>query len=296
MKMKIGFIGLGIMGKPMSKNLIKAGYDLIVRDINQSVVDEVVAVGAKSVATAKAVAQEADIIITMLPNSPHVKEVVLGQDGILEGARKGTTFIDMSSIAPLVSRELAAKLAERGVEMLDAPVSGGEPKAIDGTMSVMVGGKQEVFDKCYSVMKAMAGSVVRTGEIGAGNVTKLANQVIVALNIAAMSEALVLASKAGVEPELVYQAIRGGLAGSTVLDAKAPLVMDRKFDPGFRVNFHIKDLNNALETAHDMGVPLPLTAAVMEMMQALKVDDMGNADHCSLVRYYEKMAKVEVKR
>ena len=294
--MKIGFIGLGIMGKPMSKNLIKAGYDLIVVDRNQSVVNEVVAAGAKSVTTAKTVAEQVDVIITMLPNSPHVKEVVLGKDGILEGARKGTTLIDMSSIAPLVSRELAAKLAEKGVEMLDAPVSGGEPKAIDGTMSVMVGGKQEVFDKCYPIMKAMAGSVVRTGEIGAGNVTKLANQVIVALNIAAMSEALVLASKAGVEPELVYQAIRGGLAGSTVLDAKAPLVMDRKFDPGFRINLHIKDLNNALETSHDMGVPLPLTAAVMEMMQALKVDDMGDADHCSLVRYYEKMAKVEVKR
>jgi len=294
--MKIGFIGLGIMGKPMSKNLIKAGYDLIVVDKNQSAVDEVVAAGAKSAATAKAAAQAADIIITMLPNSPHVKEVVLGENGVLEGAKKGAAFIDMSSIAPLVSRELAAKLAEKGVEMLDAPVSGGEPKAIDGTMSVMVGGKQEVFDKCYPVMKAMAGSVVRTGEIGAGNVTKLANQVIVALNIAAMSEALVLASKAGVEPELVYQAIRGGLAGSTVLDAKAPLVMDRKFDPGFRINLHIKDLNNALETAHDMGVPLPMTAAVMEMMQALKVDDMGEKDHCSLVRYYEKMAKVEVKR
>ncbi|WP_285718154.1 2-hydroxy-3-oxopropionate reductase [Pelosinus sp. IPA-1] len=294
--MKIGFIGLGIMGKPMSKNLLKAGYDLIVVDRNQSAVDEVVAAGAKSAPTAKAVAEQADIIITMLPNSPHVKEVVLGENGLLEGAKEGTVFIDMSSIAPLVSRELSAKLAEKGVEMLDAPVSGGEPKAIDGTMSVMVGGKQEVFDKCYPVMKSMAGSVVRTGEIGAGNVTKLANQVIVALNIAAMSEALVLASKAGVEPELVYQAIRGGLAGSTVLDAKAPLVMDRKFDPGFRINLHIKDLNNALETSHDMGVPLPLTAAVMEMMQALKVDDMGDADHCSLVRYYEKMAKVEVKR
>ena len=294
--MKIGFIGLGIMGKPMSKNLIKAGYDLIVVDRNQTAVDEVVSAGARSAATAKAVAQEADIIITMLPNSPHIKEVVLGQDGLLEGAREGTTFIDMSSISPIVSRELAEKLAEKGVEMLDAPVSGGEPKAIDGTMSVMVGGKQEVFDKCYSVMMSMAGSVVRTGEIGAGNVTKLANQIIVALNIAAMSEALVLATKAGVEPELVYQAIRGGLAGSTVLDAKAPLIMDRKFDPGFRINLHIKDLNNALETSHEMGVPLPLTAAVMEMMQALKVDGMGEADHSSLVQYYEKMAKVEVKR
>jgi len=294
--MKIGLIGLGIMGKPMSKNLLKAGYDLTVMDRNQAAVAEVVAAGAKSAPTPKAIAEQVDVIITMLPNSPHVKEVVLGENGILEGAKPGTVFIDMSSIAPLVSRELSAKLAEKNIEMLDAPVSGGEPKAIDGTMSVMVGGKQEVFDKCYSIMKAMSGSVVRAGEIGAGNITKLANQVIVALNIAAVSEALVLASKAGVEPDLVYQAIRGGLAGSTVLDAKAPLMMDRKFDPGFRINLHIKDLNNALETSHEMGVSLPLTAAVMEMMQALKTDDLGDADHSSLVKYYEKMAKVEVKR
>jgi 2-hydroxy-3-oxopropionate reductase len=294
--MKIGFIGLGIMGKPMSKNLLKAGYELIVMDRNQEAVGEVVAAGAISAATPKEVAAQSDIIITMLPNSPHVKEVVLGENGVIEGVKQGAVVVDMSSIAPLVSREVGAKLAEKGVAFLDAPVSGGEPKAIDGTLSVMVGGNQEIFDKCYPVMKAMAGSVVLTGDIGAGNVTKLANQIIVAINIAAMSEALVLASKAGVEPELVYKAIRGGLAGSTVLEAKAPLVMDRKFDPGFRINLHIKDLNNVLETSHEMGVPLPLTAAVMEMMQALKVDGMGDADHGSLVRYYEKMAKVEVKR
>ena len=294
--MKIGFIGLGIMGKPMSKNLIKAGYELVVLDMNQSAVAEVVAAGATSAATAKAVAEQTDIIITMLPNSPQVKTVVLGENGVIEGAKPGAVVVDMSSIAPLVSREVAGKLAAKGVEMLDAPVSGGEPKAIDGTLSVMVGGKKEVFEKCYDVMKAMAGSVVLTGEIGAGNVTKLANQIIVAINIAAMSEALVLASKAGVEPELVYQAIRGGLAGSTVLDAKAPLVLDRKFDPGFRINLHIKDLANVLETSHEVGVPLPLTAAVMEMMQALKVDGMGDNDHGSLVRYYEKLAQVEVKR
>ena len=178
--------------------------------------------------------------------------------------------------------------------MLDAPVSGGEPKAIDGTLSVMVGGKKEVFDACYDIMKAMAGSVVHTGDIGAGNITKLANQVIVALNIAAMSEAFILASKAGVDADLVYQAIRGGLAGSTVLDAKAPLVMDRKFDPGFRINLHIKDLNNALETSHELGASLPLTAQVMEILQALKTDGLGDADHCAIVQYYEKLAKIEV--
>ncbi|WP_152495313.1 2-hydroxy-3-oxopropionate reductase [Dickeya sp. NCPPB 3274] len=296
MAMKIGFIGLGIMGKPMSKNLIKAGYSLVVLDRNSAAVADVVAAGATSAETAKAVAEQSDIVITMLPNSPHVKEVVLGENGVIEGARKGTVVIDMSSIAPLASREIAAALAEKGVEMLDAPVSGGEPKAIDGTLSVMVGGDKAVFDRSYEVMKAMAGSVVHTGDIGAGNVTKLANQVIVALNIAAMSEALVLATKAGVNPDLVYQAIRGGLAGSTVLDAKAPMVMDRNFKPGFRIDLHIKDLANALDTSHGVGAQLPLTAAVMEMMQALKADDLGAADHSALACYYEKLAKVEVTR
>jgi 2-hydroxy-3-oxopropionate reductase len=294
--MKIGFIGLGIMGKPMSLNLIKAGYQLVVMDFFEPAVAELVAAGAEAAPTPRAVAERADIIITMLPNSPQVKQVVLGEQGVVEGVRSGAVVIDMSSIAPLVSREVAGQLAARGVDMLDAPVSGGQPKAIEGTLSVMVGGSQEVFDRCYPIMKAMAGSVVRTGDIGAGNITKLANQVIVALNIAAMAEALVLATKAGVEPELVFQAIRGGLAGSTVLDAKAPLVLDRKFSPGFRINLHIKDLANALDTSHELGVPLPLTASVMEMMQALKVDGQGDADHCSLVRYYEKMAQVEVRR
>ncbi|GEA15701.1 2-hydroxy-3-oxopropionate reductase [Moorella sp. E308F] len=293
---KIGFIGLGIMGKPMSKNLLKAGYQLVVHDINRAAVDELVAAGAAPASSPKEVARQADIIITMLPNSPHVKEVVLGPEGVIEGARAGSILIDMSSIDPLVSREIAARLAEKGIRMLDAPVSGGEPKAIDGTLAIMVGGNQADFDACFNILKAMGSSVVRVGEIGAGNVAKLANQVIVALNIAAMSEALVLATKAGVDPELVYQAIRGGLAGSTVLDAKAPLVLDRKFNPGFRINLHIKDLANALAASHEVGVPLPLTAAMMEILQALKVDGLGDADHGAIIRFYEKLAQVEVRR
>ena len=293
---KIGFIGLGIMGKPMGKNLLKAGYKLVVHDLNQRAVDELVSLGSESAETPEKVADNCEFIITMLPNSPHVREVVLGKNGLIEGLKPGSVFIDMSSISPIVSRELSKKLEEISVEMLDAPVSGGEPKAIDGTLSVMVGGKKEIFDRSYPILKAMAASVVHTGSIGAGNVTKLANQIIVALNIAAISEALVLATKAGVEPELVYQAIRGGLAGSTALDAKAPLMMDRKFNPGFRINLHIKDLSNALDTSHEIGVPLPLTSAVMEIMQALKVDGMGDNDHGSLIRYYEKLAKIEVKR
>ena len=296
MTAKIGFIGLGIMGKPMSKNLLKAGYQLVVYNRSKAKVDELVAAGAQAAATPKEVAAQTEFIITMLPNSPEVKQVVLGENGIIEGAKAGAVVIDMSSIVPLVSREVAGKLAEKGIEMLDAPVSGGEPKAIDGTISVMVGGKKEVFEKCFPVLKAMASSVVLTGEIGAGNVTKLANQVIVALNLAAMSEALVLATKAGVSPELVYQAIRGGLAGSAVLDAKAPLVMDRKFNPGFRINLHIKDLQNVLDTSHELGVPLPLTAGVMEIMQALKVDGKGDNDHGGVIQYYEKGANIEVKR
>jgi len=294
--MKTGFIGLGIMGKPMSKNLIKAGYSLVVYDINPAPMKELSALGAATASSPKEVAQACDAVITMLPNSPHVKEVVLGPGGVLEGGAPGKTLIDMSSIAPLASREIAARLAEKGMEMLDAPVSGGEPKAVDGTLSVMVGGKKEVFDKWYPLMKAMAGSVVRTGDIGAGNITKLANQIIVALNIAAMSEALVLASKAGVEPELVYQAIRGGLAGSTVLDAKAPLVMDRKFNPGFRINLHIKDLTNVLETSRSLHLSMPLTAQLMEMFQNLAADGHETLDHGALGLFYEKLNSLSLKK
>ena len=293
---KIGFIGLGIMGKPMSKNLLKAGYELIVYDLNESSINELVQAGAEAGTSPKDVASKSEVIITMLPNSPHVKEVVLGTNGVVEGAKKGSIVIDMSSIAPLVSREVGSKLEEKGIRFMDAPVSGGEPKAIDGTLSIMVGAKEADFEECLPILKAMGASVVLCGDVGAGNVTKLANQIIVAVNIAAMSEALVLATKAGVEPDRVYQAIRGGLAGSAVLDAKAPLVMDRKFDPGFRIDLHIKDLNNVLETGHGVGVPLPLSASVMEMMQALKVDGHGEKDHGSLVLFYEKLANIIVQK
>jgi len=296
MSKKIGFIGLGIMGKPMSKNLIKAGYDLTVCDINAAAVAEVVALGAKSAATPKDVAAVTDIIITMLPNSPQVKTVALGANGVIEGARTGALVVDMSSISPLAAQEVAKALAEKGIRMLDAPVSGGEPKAIDATLSIMVGGDAESFEEALPILKCVGASAVRVGDIGAGNVTKLANQVIVALNIAALSEAMTLATKAGVDPELVFNAIKGGLAGSTVMNAKAPLIIDRKFDPGFRINLHIKDLNNAMETAHDVGVPLPLTAGVMEIMQALKIDGCGENDHGALIKYYERLAKVEVRR
>lgn len=294
--MKIGFIGLGIMGKPMARNLMKKGHELVVSGHNKAVAAEFEKDGAKVFDTPREIAANSDIVITMLPNSPQVEEVVLGKDGVIEGAKKGSCVIDMSSIAPLSSRKVAAELEKVGVDMLDAPVSGGEPKAIDGTISVMVGGKQEVFDKYKDVIGCMAASVVRTGDIGAGNATKLANQIIVAINIAAVSEALTLAAKVGVEPELVYKAIRGGLAGSTVLDAKAPMMMDRNFKPGFRINLHIKDLKNVLDTSHEVGVTLPLTASVMEIMQALKADGHEAEDHSSIVRYYEKLDNIIVQR
>ncbi len=294
--MKVGFIGLGIMGKPMAKNLIKAGYELTVFDFNESAVKELVAVGATQGESGKDVGVASDVIITMLPNSPHVKAAILEKDGVIEGVKKGAIVIDMSSIAPLASREMSEALEKKGVEMLDAPVSGGEPKAIDGTLAVMVGGKKAVFEQCYNLLMVMAGSVVYVGAIGAGNTAKLCNQVVVALNIAAVSEAMVLAKKAGADPELVYQAIRGGLAGSTVMDAKAPMMMDRNFAPGFRIDLHIKDMGNVMETSHAVGAPLPLASSVMEIMQAIKQDGCGVEDHASIVKYYEKIANIEVTR
>ncbi|TCK92730.1 tartronate semialdehyde reductase [Natranaerovirga hydrolytica] len=294
--MKVGFIGLGIMGKPMAKNLVAAGYKLVVSDLKKEAEKELEALGAQTAQSIVELAQQCEVIVTMLPNSPEVKQVVLGEGGVIEGAKAGTTVIDMSSIAPLASREIYAALEKKGVHLLDAPVSGGEPKAIEGTLAVMVGGDKAIFDKYYDLMMVMAGSVVYVGESGAGNITKLCNQVVVALNISAVSEALVLAKKAGADPELVYQAIRGGLAGSTVMDAKAPMIMDRNFKPGFRIDLHIKDLNNAIDTSHNVGVPLPLTAQVMEIMQAIKLDGSGVEDHASLVKYFEKLANIEVTR
>lgn len=292
--MNIGFIGLGIMGKPMAKNLIKAGYDLTVFDLNGDAVNELVDCGAKKADSCAGVGEVCEVVITMLPNSPHVKQVALGDEGLITGMKAGSTLIDMSSIAPLASQEVGHKLAEGGVDMLDAPVSGGEPKAIEGTLAVMVGGKKTVFDKYYDLMMVMAGSVTYVGELGAGNTTKLCNQVVVALNIAAVAEAMVLAKKAGVNPALVFQAIRSGLAGSTVMDAKAPMMLERNYNPGFRIDLHIKDLNNAIETAHDVGAPLPLSASIMEIMQAIKLDGSGVEDHASIVKYYEKMANIKL--
>ena len=293
--MKIGFIGLGIMGKPMVKNLISAGHTLYVRDIDKSA-EKVTAGYGATVADVGTMTAQCPVIITMLPNSPHVREVVCGDGGILQHAKDGLILIDMSSIAPLASREIAAKCAEKGVRMLEAPVSGGEPKAIDGTLSIMCGGDDALFAECTPILKAMGKDVVLCGGSGAGNTTKLANQIIVAANIAAVSEGFMLAKKAGVDPEKVFEAIRGGLAGSTVMNAKAPMMMAGNTNPGFKIDLHIKDLNNAIETGHGVGSPLPLTTSVMEMMQYLHAHGMGQCDHSALAKYYEAISGDTLKK
>jgi len=285
--MKIGFIGLGIMGKPMVRNIMKAGYtDVLVWNRSKAPMDEVAADGAVA-SNPKEIGESCDVVITMLPNSPQVKEVMLGENGVASYMKPGAVFIDCSSINPVASQEIAAVLAERGVEMLDAPVSGGEPKAIDGTLSFMVGGKQDVFDAHKELLLTMGASAVRCGEVGAGNTTKLANQIIVACNIQALGEALMLAKKAGVDPELVFQAIKGGLAGSTVMNAKAPMMISGNDKPGFKIDLHIKDLNNALDCAHTVGAPVPMTAQVQEIMQWMHNHEGGQKDHSAIAQYYE---------
>ena len=285
--MKIGFIGLGIMGKPMVRNILKAGYrEVLVWNRSPKSMEEVVADGAIA-STPREIGETCDVVITMLPNSPQVKEVMLGETGVAAYMKPGAVFIDCSSINPVASQEIAAVLAARGVEMLDAPVSGGEPKAIDGTLSFMVGGKQTVFDAYKPLLLTMGASAVRCGEVGAGSTTKLANQIIVACNIQALSEALMLAKKAGVDPELVFQAIRGGLAGSTVMEAKAPMMIGGNDKPGFKIDLHIKDLNNALDCAHSVGAPVPMTAQVQEILQWLHNHEGGQKDHSAIVQYYE---------
>jgi 2-hydroxy-3-oxopropionate reductase len=293
---KIAFVGLGIMGKPMSKNLLKAGHSVVVFDVAPAPVADVVAAGGTAAKSSKEAASQADVIITMLPDGPEVEAAVLGPGGILEGAAKGSTVVDMSSISPVVAQRVGAACAAKGVEFLDAPVSGGEPKAIEGTLAIMVGGDAKTFEKIEPILKNMGASVTLTGPVGAGNVTKLANQIMVACNIAAMGEALTLATKAGLDPEVVFNAVKGGLAGSNVLNAKAPMVISRNFQPGFRIALHQKDLRNALLAAESMKVSLPLTGAVQNMLMALMNDGKGSLDHSAIVTFVEKMAGVEIKK
>ncbi|AKP64255.1 tartronate semialdehyde reductase [Levilactobacillus koreensis JCM 16448] len=287
--MKLGFIGLGIMGKPMAKNLVKAGHDLTVFDFKEDAIKELVADGATEAKTGKEVAEKSDVIFTMVPNSPNVEAALFNEGGVAEGLTAGKTVIDMSSINPLASQGFAKRLAKLNVGFLDAPVSGGEPKAIDGSIAIMVGGDKDLYEKNKDLLEIMGGSVTYVGAVGAGNTTKLANQVIVALNIAAVSEGFALAKKAGLDPKMVFDAIHTGLAGSTVMDAKVPMMIDRNFKPGFRVDLHIKDLQNALDTSHALHVGLPLTAEVMEILQVVKNDGNGSDDHSAIAKFYEKI-------
>jgi 2-hydroxy-3-oxopropionate reductase len=292
----IGFIGLGIMGRPMVRNLLKAGYSVTVFDVMPAGIEAVVGDGAQASTSAREAAQGRDVIITMVPDGPEVEAAILGDNGALSGARPESIIVDMSSISPIVAQRVGAACETAGIEFLDAPVSGGEPKAIDGTLAIMVGGKPEVFAKVEPILKAMGSTVTLTGAIGAGNVTKLANQIMVACNIAAMGEALALASKAGLDPEVVFNAVRGGLAGSTVLNVKAPMVYERNFKPGFRVRLHHKDLRNALLAAESLQVSLPLTSTVQSMLIELMSDGKGDLDHSALAQVVEKHSGVEIRK
>ncbi|MDF7640376.1 2-hydroxy-3-oxopropionate reductase [Bifidobacterium sp. ESL0784] len=294
--MKVGFVGLGIMGKPMAINVLKAGHQVVGYDRNTSNIASVVEAGGEEGKSGKDVAQRCDVVITMLPNSPNVESALFDKDGIAEGLSAGKAVIDMSSIAPLASRDFGKRLGEMGVDFLDAPVSGGEPKAVDGTIAVMVGGDEKVFAKYEDLLKTMASTVTLVGEIGAGNITKLANQMIVAINIAGISEAYSLAKKAGVDPERVYQAIRSGLAGSVVMDQKSEKIFSGNFDPGFRIELHIKDLQNVMDTSHGINVSAPFSALAMEIMQSLKAHGHEKEDHSAIAEWYEMVNDMKLQK
>lgn len=293
---KIGFIGLGVMGSPMALNLLKAKYNLIVCDVFPEKIAELVDKGANKASSPKEAAAQSDIVLTMLPSNEVVKKVYAGENGIFEGAKKGTIVVDMSSTSPTLIKELHGKALDKGLRMLDAPVSGGEPKAIDGTLAVMVGGSQDVYEEVKDVLQAMASTVTYIGSIGSGNVAKLANQIIVAINIAAVSEAITFACKAGLDPEVVFNGIRSGLAGSTVMESKLPMMFNRDFKPGARMMVHIKDLMNAMDMGHEISAALPLTSQVLEFMYSLKAEGKENIDHGGIVQFYEKISHVIVEK
>jgi|TARA_B100001750_G_scaffold186391_1_gene155614 2-hydroxy-3-oxopropionate reductase len=286
---QIGFIGLGIMGKPIAKNLIKAGFELQVHSRSNGPVKELVALGAKETGTPAECAKNMDAVITMLPDGPDSESVILGENGVLDSAKKGAIIIDMSSIAPAISQKIAKSCETSGAEFLDAPVSGGEPGAIEGTLAIMVGGKQSVFDSSQSIFDSVGSSYVLCGDYGAGNTTKLANQIIVATNIAAVGEALVLAKKAGLEPQKVFDAIKGGLAGSNVLNAKGPMMISGNFNPGFRIKLHHKDIRNSMLTGSDLGVSLPVTSLVQQIIVSLVNEGKGELDHSAIANFVEKI-------
>ena len=286
----IGFIGLGIMGRPMAKNLLKAGYPLIVHSRSRGPVDDVVAAGAKAASTPRDVASQSEVLITMLPNSPDVELVALGKDGVIEGAKSGLLFADMSTISPIVSQKVGQALATKGVKMLDAPVSGGEQGAINAALSIMVGGDKAVFDQVLPIFQAMGKTITLLGPLGFGGFTKLANQIIVAGNLVALGEALTLAKKAGLDRELTLTALAGGLAGSRCLEQKKSNYVSDTYNPGFKIDLHYKDLGLILESARELGVPVPVTAVVQELFNALRVKGRGGLDHSGVITLLEDLA------
>jgi len=286
----IGFIGLGIMGRPMARNLLKAGYSLVVHSRSRGPVDEIAKAGAKAAASAKDVAAQSDVLITMLPNSPEVELVALGPNGIIEGARPGLIFADMSTISPIVSQKIAKALEPKGVAMLDAPVSGGEKGAIDGALSIMVGGDKDVFERVLPIFQAMGKTITLLGPLGFGGFTKLANQIIVAVNLTALAEALTLGKKAGLDRDLLLTALAGGLAGSKCLEQKRANYVSNTYNPGFKVDLHYKDLGLIMESARALGVPLPATAVVQELFNALRVKGRGGLDHSGVITLLEDLA------
>ncbi len=287
---RIGFIGLGIMGKPMAARLVRAGFPVVVHNRSPQAVEELTAEGAEAAGSAREIAERSDVVITMLPDSPDVEAVVLGDDGVVAGVREGMLVIDMSTIAPAMARQVHAALAERGVEAVDAPVSGGEPAAIDGQLSIMAGGSEAALDRAAPIFAELGKATTHIGPAGAGQVAKAANQVVVALTIQAVAEALTLASKAGVDPARVREALLGGFAQSKILEAHGERMLEGRFDPGFRIELHRKDLAIALQTAREDGVPLLATAQVAELMNALIAQGSGALDHSALFTLYDRLS------
>lgn len=292
---RIGFIGLGIMGKPMARNLMKAGYPLVVHNRSRGPVDELAAEGARPASSPREVAEKSDVVITIVPDAPDVEAVILGPGGVAEGVRPGMLVIDMSTSSPVLARRIAATLGEKGVDVLDAPVSGGEIGAKEGTLSIMVGGAAGAFERALPILQAMGKNIVHVGDAGAGQVTKAANQIVVGMTIQAVAEALLLASKAGVDPARVRQALMGGFAQSRILELHGQRMLDRNFKPGFKARLHRKDLAIALSTAREYGVPLPGTAVVHEVLNGLIGMGRDEYDHSGLVTVLETLAQAEVK-
>ena len=296
MSEKIGFIGLGIMGSPMAKNLINSGFEVYAYDIIEKNLNNIVSSGAKKALSPKEVSENSDIVIVMVQNSPQSEKVVLGEEGALEGASKGDLIIDMSSISPLMSQKISKKCSKSGVNFLDAPVSGGEPGAIEGTLAIMTGGSSSDFERAKPIFDILGASSVLCGDVGAGNFTKLANQMIVGANIHILAEALTLTTKAGLDPETVFNAIKGGLAGSNVMNTKAPMMYGQNFKPGFRIELHLKDITNAMETANELQIPLQVTSNLHQVLKSLVLDGNGTDDHSGILKFVEKQSGVEVKK